>query len=146
MGMYANLLAKSLANFRNNNKALAALSGRPHGLGGAVADLFGDRLVTILPLNIGQVEAYVRKWFCAVMEQDQSACLKTADEMLEEMQGASGGGRVKGHAAHAHRHLHAVTMTIRENCRTSGPSCTTDSSMFSFPGGLPAKTKKYCVF
>jgi formylglycine-generating enzyme required for sulfatase activity/3',5'-cyclic AMP phosphodiesterase CpdA len=81
-----NWVAEALACFRDNHGSPpVVLSGRPHGIEGRVVDLFGDRHIQIQPLDMGQVETFVRKWFCHVLDQEEAVCLKTADDLLADM-------------------------------------------------------------
>lgn len=61
------------------------LSGRPHGVDEAVTKWFGDRHIEILPLLMSQVEAFIRKWFQFVYENEQHGEVKTAQDLIGEI-------------------------------------------------------------
>jgi len=61
------------------------LSGRPHGVKGAVVDCFGDWQIKINPLNQEQIENFVNRWFCYIQEEAPGVCTKAANDMLAEM-------------------------------------------------------------
>ncbi len=63
------------------------LAGRPHGIDGAAVDRFGDRKVTIAPLNMDQVESFVQRWFCYIENEAPGTCTKTAGDLLAGMRG-----------------------------------------------------------
>ena len=65
------------------------LAGRPHGIDGAAVDRFGDRKVTIAPLNMDQVESFVQRWFCYIENEAPGTCTKTAGDLLAGMRGHS---------------------------------------------------------
>ncbi|MCP4353645.1 MAG: SUMF1/EgtB/PvdO family nonheme iron enzyme [Desulfobacterales bacterium] len=91
-----NLIAGSFADFRIQNPGVGIFfSGRPHGVDGTVVDRFGDRHVKILPLNISQVEDFIRKWFCFIFETgDCGVGNKTAVEMIAEIEAHPAIGRL----------------------------------------------------
>lgn len=61
------------------------LSGRPHGVDDAVRRWFGKTIIGINPLNMGQVESFVHRWFSHVFEWESKNIQKTAEEMLGEV-------------------------------------------------------------
>ncbi len=80
------LIADSFADLgRRHEGCQMIFSGRPHGFEGAVIDRFGDRHVEILPLTMNQVELFVNKWFCTIMEGNTASCQTTAAGMIAEM-------------------------------------------------------------
>jgi len=79
-------LAASVEDFLiDYPKCKFILSGRPHGVQGAVVDCFGDWLITINPLNPNQIEDFVNRWFCYIQDEAPGVCTKTANDMLAEM-------------------------------------------------------------
>jgi len=92
------LIANSFADFRIKNPLMKLLlAGRPHSMRGAATKRFGQRHIKILPLGMGQVEAFITKWFQYVYAQDSKIGRKTAESMI---------GDVKAHPA---------TEKLREN-------------------------------
>lgn len=62
-----------------------ALSGRPHGLEGAVIDRFGDKHIKIEPFIMEQVEDFITKWFRNVYSSESKIGQKTAQDMISEI-------------------------------------------------------------
>ncbi len=66
------------------------LSGRPHGISGAVVERFGDRHVKILSLNMTQIEEFIRRWFRYVYDTDSKIGEKTAEDMIGQIRSNQG--------------------------------------------------------
>jgi len=79
-------VVRSFADFRNiHNRCKFVLSGRPHGISGAVVERFGNRHVKILSLNITQVEEFITRWFRYVYDADSKIGERTANDMIGEI-------------------------------------------------------------
>lgn len=83
---YRDIIVNSFADFRIQNDGIKVVfSGRPHGLVGATVDRFGDRHVKILPLDMKQVEEFIKKWFRYVYSEGTSIGKRNAIEMISEV-------------------------------------------------------------
>ncbi len=52
---------ESKTRFKEKNKI--AISSRPHGLHSEAINVFGSKISTVLPLNMDQIECFIKKWF-----------------------------------------------------------------------------------
>lgn len=90
-----NAIANSFAALRTKYAGVkVVLSGRPHGLEGAVVSRFGDRHATILPLNMEQAGEFVRKWFYYVYAGETAVGTRTAQDMIGEIKDHPSVGRL----------------------------------------------------
>ena len=83
---YRNIIVHSVADYRAlnlGNKVI--LAGRPHGIEGAAVSMFGARHVRVLPLNMAQIEEFIRKWFRHVYSKGSRIGEKTAEGMISEI-------------------------------------------------------------
>lgn len=69
-------------------------SGRPHGIGGAVVDKFGDKHAKIQSLNMQQVGEFIKKWFYFIYSGESKIGKRTAEDMLGEIKDHPGVGRL----------------------------------------------------
>lgn len=80
------VIVNSFADYRalnSGNKVI--LSGRPHGIEGAAVNRFGSKHLRILPLNMPQIEEFIRKWFRYVYSKGSKIGVKTAKGMISEI-------------------------------------------------------------
>lgn len=83
-------LVEACAGFkRSNTNVRVVLTGRPHGVDASVLKWFKDQHVRIAPLNMQQIETFVRKWFAHIFSRNSQTIRKTADDMI---------GEIKAHA------------------------------------------------
>lgn len=80
------IIVNSFADFRIKNEGnKVVFTSRPHGLGGAAINRFGEGHVKILSLNQKQVEEFINKWFQYVYSQSSKIGGKNAQKMIDEM-------------------------------------------------------------
>ncbi len=80
------IIVKSFADFRSKHKKNKfVLSGRPHGMEGAVVDRFGDRHVRIQTLNMEQIQEFIKRWFRYIYHQGSKFGMRTAADMISEV-------------------------------------------------------------
>jgi formylglycine-generating enzyme required for sulfatase activity/3',5'-cyclic AMP phosphodiesterase CpdA len=85
------LLVNALTSYRRVCRGgRFVFSGRPHGVQGAVFNLFSQSIVPILPLSMGQVEKFVLKWFQSVERSKSVKVTKTAEAMVSEIKDSPG--------------------------------------------------------
>jgi formylglycine-generating enzyme required for sulfatase activity/energy-coupling factor transporter ATP-binding protein EcfA2 len=86
--LYRNIIVHSVADYRALNPGnKVILAGRPHGIEGAAVSRFGTRHVSILPLNMTQIEDFIKKWFRHVYSKGSKIGEKTAEGMISEIKG-----------------------------------------------------------
>ncbi|MCP4689218.1 MAG: DUF4062 domain-containing protein, partial [Desulfobacterales bacterium] len=89
------IVANSFADFKiKYETARIALSGRSHGMDGAVIDRFGDGHVKIQPLDMEQIETFISGWFRHVFARESDVGRKTARDMIGEIKAHPGIGRL----------------------------------------------------
>ena len=80
------IIVNSFADFRIKNEGnKVVFTSRPHGLGGAAINRFGEGHVKILSLNPKQVEDFINKWFQYVYALSSKIGSKNARKMIDEM-------------------------------------------------------------
>ncbi len=80
------LAVKALADWRIRNDGCRIIfTGRPHGIDGTVVKRLGKRQATILPLNMAQVETFIRKWFAYLYPGSTGIGNKNALAMINEI-------------------------------------------------------------
>ena len=80
------IIVNSFADFRIKNEGnTVVFTSRPHGLGGAAINRFGEGHVKILSLNPKQVEDFINKWFQYVYSLSSKIGSKNARKMIDEM-------------------------------------------------------------
>ncbi len=88
---FRDIVVTSFAVFTSNeigNKIV--LTGRPHSIEGIVLKRFGGKdHVKILPLNMDQIEEFIKKWFLYVSRYSSGETSKSPEEMIAEIKAHS---------------------------------------------------------
>lgn len=83
---FRNFVAAALGEFRTcHHGCKMVLTGRRHGIEGAVTSRFGDRLVDMLDLVDDQIETFIRNWFLWLYGRESITGQKTAERMISEL-------------------------------------------------------------
>ncbi|ACN16483.1 conserved hypothetical protein [Desulforapulum autotrophicum HRM2] len=84
-------IVSCFADFRLAYKGVRmVLLGRPHGVGGVVAERFGQRRAWVEDLTQVQVEAFISNWFAHIYDDSRYIGLETADRMKGEIRAREG--------------------------------------------------------
>ncbi len=79
-------LAEKIARFRSRNKNNRfLLTGRPHGINGAVMDRFGQFLQDIEPLDQEKIAGFITDWFREVCGKSKGIAEKSAVELIGDI-------------------------------------------------------------